>query len=256
MRRTRRHARRRWLGRLAAPLALAAAAAAWQWWTWPDVGRLATQRPASTAFIERWRAAERAAGRPGRVAWSWVPYEAISPHLKRAVLVAEDINFFSHAGFDLGALREAVREALEDAAPPRELAPGRGERRLPAPRRGRPPPDGSRRLPPPAHLTAARAGPRASALVPDAPCRSLPVQAGAGGARGVGPAPRPCRRHRASAWPPPHPARAPGGRGSGGGGPGGAAATAARSRTRAARRSPGPRRPGRGSAWSGSSRWR
>jgi monofunctional biosynthetic peptidoglycan transglycosylase len=95
-------------------LAVLAGVALWQWWTWPNVARLARERPASTAFIDRWMAAERAAGRPGRPAWTWVAYDAISPHLKRAVLVAEDINFFSHRGFDKGALREALREAVED----------------------------------------------------------------------------------------------------------------------------------------------
>ena len=89
------------------------ATALWQWWTWPDVARLVRERPASTAFIDRWTAAERAAGRPGRPAWTWVGYDAVSPHLKRAVLVAEDINFFSHRGFDQGAMRDALREAVE-----------------------------------------------------------------------------------------------------------------------------------------------
>jgi len=94
-------------------------AAVWQWWTWPDVARLARARPASTAFIERWRAAERAEGRPGRVAWTWADDVAVSAHLKRAVLVAEDINFFSHRGFDVGELRQALREALEEGELPR-----------------------------------------------------------------------------------------------------------------------------------------
>jgi monofunctional biosynthetic peptidoglycan transglycosylase len=41
-----------------------------------------------------------------------VPYDAISPQLKRAVLVAEDIEFFSHGGFSFAELRQAVRDAL------------------------------------------------------------------------------------------------------------------------------------------------
>jgi monofunctional biosynthetic peptidoglycan transglycosylase len=43
-----------------------------------------------------------------------VSYGALSPHLKRAVLVAEDIDFFSHRGFDPAAVRDALREALEE----------------------------------------------------------------------------------------------------------------------------------------------
>ena len=50
---------------------------------------------------------------------AWVPYAAIAPSVKRAVLVAEDINFFSHRGFDLGEIRIAVTRALEDGEAPR-----------------------------------------------------------------------------------------------------------------------------------------
>jgi monofunctional biosynthetic peptidoglycan transglycosylase len=88
-------------------------------WMWPRVGELATRAPRTTAFIERYRAAERAAGREGRVAWSWVRYDAISPDVKRAVLVAEDINFFSHRGFEMDEARRAVSRALEEGELPR-----------------------------------------------------------------------------------------------------------------------------------------
>ena len=75
--------------------------------------------PATTAFIERDRAAARAAGRPDRLAWTWVPYGAISPHLKRAVVAAEDIGFFGHSGFDFFELRAAVEKAVEEGEAPR-----------------------------------------------------------------------------------------------------------------------------------------
>jgi monofunctional biosynthetic peptidoglycan transglycosylase len=92
---------------------------AWQVWTWPDVAALASRPPATTAFIERWRATQRAAGRSDRVERAWVPYARISSHLKRAVLVAEDVNFFSHAGFDLGEIRQAIGTALDEGVAPR-----------------------------------------------------------------------------------------------------------------------------------------
>ncbi len=87
---------------------------AWEAAAWPDVKALATQAPATTAFIERYKEREGQAGRPPRVAYRFTPYAAISPHVKRAVLVAEDINFFSHGGFDWGEIRSAVEEALDD----------------------------------------------------------------------------------------------------------------------------------------------
>jgi monofunctional biosynthetic peptidoglycan transglycosylase len=49
----------------------------------------------------------------------WIAHASIAPGLKRAVLVGEDINFFSHRGFDLGEIRLAVTKAVEDGAPPR-----------------------------------------------------------------------------------------------------------------------------------------
>jgi monofunctional biosynthetic peptidoglycan transglycosylase len=49
----------------------------------------------------------------------WVPYGSISPSLKLAVLVAEDINFFSHRGFDGGEIRKALAQALEERELPR-----------------------------------------------------------------------------------------------------------------------------------------
>ncbi len=104
---------------LAVALVVAAGALAWEVSTWPDVARLARERPATTAFIEHHKAAQRALGRSDRVAWAWVPYAAIASEVKRAVLVAEDINFFSHLGFDLGEVQLAVEEAVRERELPR-----------------------------------------------------------------------------------------------------------------------------------------
>ncbi len=92
---------------------------AWEALTWPDVGALARRPPVTTAFIERWRASQREAGRSDRVDRRWVGYGAIAPSVKVAVLVAEDINFFSHRGFDSGEIRKALSQALEDGELPR-----------------------------------------------------------------------------------------------------------------------------------------
>jgi len=91
----------------------------WEAWTWPNVGALARRAPATTAFIERWRTGQRQAGRDDRVDRRWVPYGAMSPSVKVAVLVAEDINFFSHHGFDSGEMRKALTQAIEDRELPR-----------------------------------------------------------------------------------------------------------------------------------------
>jgi monofunctional biosynthetic peptidoglycan transglycosylase len=39
--------------------------------------------------------------------YEWVPLEAISPHLQRAVLIGEDSRFYDHAGFDYEEIRSA-----------------------------------------------------------------------------------------------------------------------------------------------------
>jgi monofunctional biosynthetic peptidoglycan transglycosylase len=86
----------------------------WQVVTWPDVAALARENPRTTAFIERQRS-----GGAVEVAWRWVPYEAISPHLKRAVVVAEDIEFFHHRGFAGAEIENALRQAWEEKELPR-----------------------------------------------------------------------------------------------------------------------------------------
>ena len=82
--------------------------------SWPDVQALAHTPPRSTAFIDRYREQQRAAGRADTVAWQWVSWDVISPHLKRAVVSAEDMEFFSHTGFSTSEIRTAIREALRE----------------------------------------------------------------------------------------------------------------------------------------------
>lgn len=87
--------------------------------TRPDAAPLAAKPPETTAFIERYRERQRDAGELDDVAWSWTPAASISPHLKRAVVVAEDIEFFSHNGFSTSEIRSAIREAIEHRTTPR-----------------------------------------------------------------------------------------------------------------------------------------
>ena len=76
--------------------------------TLPDVRELRTRNLESTAFM-RLRAREaRADGRELRRVHRWIPYTRISPHLKRAVLVAEDAGFWGHEGIDLVEIRKAL----------------------------------------------------------------------------------------------------------------------------------------------------
>ena len=79
--------------------------------TLPDVRELRTKNPGSTAFMELRAREARAQGREPRRVHQWVPYSRISPHLKRAVLVAEDAGFWGHEGIDLVEIRKALESA-------------------------------------------------------------------------------------------------------------------------------------------------
>jgi monofunctional biosynthetic peptidoglycan transglycosylase len=75
--------------------------------TWPNVAALAAEMPETTAFIDRAR------DRGTDLEWRWVSSDAISNELKKAVLVAEDLSFFNHNGFDSHEIRIAARDALQ-----------------------------------------------------------------------------------------------------------------------------------------------
>jgi monofunctional biosynthetic peptidoglycan transglycosylase len=69
------------------------------WWKWHD--------PTSTAFMRTQLAALREQDPAAELRHRWVPYARISPHLKRAVIAAEDANFTAHDGVDWEAIERA-----------------------------------------------------------------------------------------------------------------------------------------------------
>ncbi len=81
-----------------------------EWITFPDIARLAKEPPVTTAFMEARKAELRAAGEDDQLLHTWVPYERISPYLRRGVLVAEDDSFYEHNGVDVKGLEEALRK--------------------------------------------------------------------------------------------------------------------------------------------------
>jgi monofunctional biosynthetic peptidoglycan transglycosylase len=70
------------------------------WW-WRD------HNPVTTAFMEQRLAEMRAKNPSARLAQAWIPYDRISPALKRAIVVAEDSKFVDHEGFDWEAIDKA-----------------------------------------------------------------------------------------------------------------------------------------------------
>lgn len=81
--------------------------------TLPNVRVLRSQNPATTAFMELRDRQVRAHGDEPRRFQRWVSYARISPHLKRAVLVAEDSGFWQHDGIDYDQVKESMEINFE-----------------------------------------------------------------------------------------------------------------------------------------------
>ena len=93
------------------------AAVVYLWATLPDVRPLATENPTTTAFMGLRERQAAAAGRELGHAHEWVSYDQTPPHLRRAVLIAEDDAFFQHEGVDLVQLRLALEASWEAGEP-------------------------------------------------------------------------------------------------------------------------------------------
>jgi len=70
------------------------------------VSALKKANPTLTAVIEQRAIEHDTSPRPIR---SWVSYNNISPHLRNAVLIAEDSSFFQHSGYDIDEIKESVK---------------------------------------------------------------------------------------------------------------------------------------------------
>lgn len=72
------------------------------WWVWFD--------PTTTAFMDNRLQVMRSQNPKARLKHKWVPYERISPNLKRALIAAEDAKFLDHEGFDWDAIQKAAEK--------------------------------------------------------------------------------------------------------------------------------------------------
>ena len=85
----------------------------WQIWLFGHVLWWVHHNPSTTAFIEMRRTSLEDSRPGGHIAQNWVPYERISPNLKRAVIAAEDANFLDHEGFDWDGIERAWEKNLK-----------------------------------------------------------------------------------------------------------------------------------------------
>lgn len=80
---------------------------------YPDISKLAVHNPGKTAFMEYREAEWRREGDDRTIRQRWVPLKKVSPALVKAVLIAEDDNFWKHEGFDYEAIEKAVEKNVE-----------------------------------------------------------------------------------------------------------------------------------------------
>lgn len=81
--------------------------------TFPDIAALKAVNPSTTALMETRQRQAKEAGKRYRRHWVWVPISRIAPDLQRAVVAAEDAQFFVHEGFDWEGVKEAAVKNLE-----------------------------------------------------------------------------------------------------------------------------------------------
>ena len=85
-----------------------------QFWFFACVWYYSVNDPDSTAFMRAALERLREERPDARLQYRWVPYRSISPHLKRAVIAAEDSTFFEHDGFDWKGIRTAYEKNLRE----------------------------------------------------------------------------------------------------------------------------------------------
>jgi len=96
----------RWTLRVVA--ALVVLALLWLGWIAAHIAWYRYNPPRETAFMAQRMAEARAKSPAVRLRYTWVPYAKISPHLKRAMIAAEDAKFVEHSGFDWDGIQTAL----------------------------------------------------------------------------------------------------------------------------------------------------
>lgn len=79
---------------------------------WPDWDDYRQGQIQKSSFINEYQRQREENGWP-RLKWTPVPFSRISKNMSRAVIVAEDANFYWHSGFDIEAFWEAMKHNFE-----------------------------------------------------------------------------------------------------------------------------------------------
>ena len=84
-----------------------------QFWFFVHVWYWADHNPQSTAFMEARLERLMEKNPKAELQQQWVPYNRISPNLKRAIIAAEDAKFLDHEGFDWDSIAKAYEKNLK-----------------------------------------------------------------------------------------------------------------------------------------------
>lgn len=102
---------KRWLWR--SFFFLISAALLYQLWIFGHIVYWNFYNPSTSAFMQERLDVLQEKDPAAMLRYQWVPYEQISPHLKRAIIAAEDGKFLQHEGFDFEAIQKAYEKNLE-----------------------------------------------------------------------------------------------------------------------------------------------
>jgi monofunctional biosynthetic peptidoglycan transglycosylase len=75
-----------------------------------QIGWWVKHNPGSTSFMRQQLDVLQEKNPSARLKHTWVPYDRISNHLKRAIIAAEDANFSDHEGVDWEAMQKAYEK--------------------------------------------------------------------------------------------------------------------------------------------------
>ena len=101
----------RWLWRGVAVIALAVLL--YQLWLFLHVWWWVDHNPATSAFMETRLEVLQDKNPDAELRHQWVPYNRISPNLKRALIAAEDSKFLAHEGFDWEGIQKAYEKNIK-----------------------------------------------------------------------------------------------------------------------------------------------
>lgn len=102
---------RQWLAR--GLLVFIVLVVAYQLWIFLHICWWINHNPSSSAFMEDRLEILQQKNPDAELKYRWVDYKKISPHLKRAVIAAEDAKFVDHEGFDWQGIQKAYEKNLK-----------------------------------------------------------------------------------------------------------------------------------------------